>query len=170
MKKISCLFLIMALGGSPSYAQSFKNTLVYDSLAGSPNATINDFSWIAGHWRGEAMGGIIEEVWTPPLAGAMMGSFKLTEGNSVVFYELETLTEENGTVILRLKHFGADLKGWEKKDDTVDFLLVKFTKNKACFNGLTFELAAPNELIIYVVIEENGKSEEVDFRFTRFKN
>lgn len=170
MKKISCLFLIMALGGSPSYAQSFKNTLVYDSLAGSPNATINDFSWIAGHWRGEAMGGIIEEVWTPPLAGAMMGSFKLTEGNSVVFYELETLTEENGTVILRLKHFGADLNGWEEKDETVDFKLIKFNKNKAYFDGLTFELVNANELSIYVVIEDSGEAQEVKFEFTRFKN
>jgi hypothetical protein len=29
---------------------------------------------------------------------------------------------------LQLKHFGADLKGWEKKDETQDFELVKKKK------------------------------------------
>jgi len=147
--------------------QSFENTLVYDSLAGSPKAIIHDFSWIAGHWKGEAMGGIIEEIWTPPLAGTMMGAFKLVEGNEVIFYEIETLTEENSSVILRLKHFGAKLKGWEEKDDTIDFKLVKFTKNKAYFDGLTFELANKNELTIYVVIEENNSLQEVKFQYSR---
>jgi len=142
---------------------------VYDSLVGSPKSTINDFSWIAGYWKGEAMGGVIEEVWTAPLAGSMTGSFKLAEGNSVIFYELETLTEEEGTVILRLKHFGADLKGWEKKDDTVDFKLVKYTENKAYFDGLTFELVNPNELNIYVVIEEENSAEEFKFSYRKVK-
>ena len=169
MKKINIIVLAIALSSSISYSQTFENTLVYDSLVGSPKATINDFAWIAGYWKGEAMGGVIEEVWTTPLAGSMMGSFKMAQGNEVIFYELETLTEEGGTVILRLKHFGADLKGWEKKDETVDFKLVKFSKNKAYFDGLTFELVNPNELNIYVVIEEGEKSEEFKFHYLRVK-
>jgi len=167
MKKIFILLLILT--GTFSYSQSFENTVAYDSLVGSPKATINDFSWIEGHWKGEAMGGVIEEVWTAPLAGSMMGSFKLAEGNSVVFYELETLTEEDGSVILRLKHFSADLKGWEKQNDTVDFKLVKFSKNRAYFDELTFEVISDNELNIYVVIEEEGSSEEVKFNYHRVK-
>ena len=167
MKKLFIIALVFS--GTFSYSQPFENTVAYDSLVGSPKATINDFSWIEGYWKGEAMGGIIEEVWTAPLAGAMMGSFKMAEGNTVVFYELETLTEENGTVILRLKHFGADLKGWEKKDDTVDFKLVKFSKDKAYFDGLTFELVSPNELNIYVVIEEENSAEEFKFSYQKVK-
>ncbi|MCF6361739.1 MAG: DUF6265 family protein [Cyclobacteriaceae bacterium] len=171
MKLLRVTLSFMAIMvASQLYSQSFENTLTYDSLKGSPKASIHDFSWIAGHWKGEAMGGIIEEIWTPPLAGAMMGVFKLVDGNTVVFYEIETLTEEEGSVILRLKHFGAKLKGWEEKDDTIDFKLVKLAKNKAYFDGLTFELVNENELAIYVVIEENNTSEEMGFHYTRVKN
>lgn len=170
MKKIRLLLILITLAGPVnSYSQSFENTVAYDSLIGSPKATINDFSWIEGYWKGEAMGGIIEEVWTAPLAGSMMGSFKMVEGNTVIFYELETLTEEEGSVILRLKHFGADLKGWEKKDDSVEFKLVKFSENRVYFDGLTFELLNDNELNIYVVIEEGDSSEEVRFNYQRVK-
>ena len=171
MKKIRPLLILFAcIAYTSSFCQPFENTLAYDSLVGSPKATIANFSWIAGYWKGEAMGGIIEEIWTTPLAGSMMGSFKLAEGNTVIFYELETLTEEEGTVTLRLKHFRADLKGWEKKDETVDFKLVKFTKNKAYFDGLTFELVNQEELNIYVVIEEENSSEEFKFHYLRVSN
>lgn len=167
MKKKYLFALILFLGGSVAYSQKFEHTLTYDSLKGSPKATIEDFAWISGYWKGEAMGGIIEEIWSKPIAGAMMGSFKLAVGDKVIFYELETLTEEEGSVILRLKHFGADLKGWEKQHVTVDFKLVKFSASKAYFDGLTFELVNNNELIIYVVIEEDSSSEEVKFSYKR---
>jgi hypothetical protein len=101
-----------------------QNTLSFDSEAGSPKASLSDISWLAGHWRGEGMGGIIEEVWSAPLAGSMMGSFKFVEDGKVKFYELELIIEENETLILRIKHFHANLKGWEEKDETVDFKLV----------------------------------------------
>ena len=41
--------------------------------------SIDDFAWLAGHWRGEGLGGVCEEVWSQPLAGTMMGSCRLAE-------------------------------------------------------------------------------------------
>jgi hypothetical protein len=41
----------------------------------------------------------------------MMGPFKLVVENEVQFYEIETISEENGTFVFRLKHFHRDLKG-----------------------------------------------------------
>src|SRR5690606_41748043 len=93
---------------------NFEHTLQYSEAAGSPGAVFADVAWIAGHWKGKAMGGEIEEVWTPPMGGSMMGSFKFVADGKVIFYELETITEEDKTLILRLKHFGGDLKGDRK--------------------------------------------------------
>ncbi len=45
----------------------------------SPEATLEDVSWIAGHWKGEAFGGIAEEIWSPPLGDSMMFVFKLAK-------------------------------------------------------------------------------------------
>ncbi|WP_262501535.1 DUF6265 family protein [Roseivirga misakiensis] len=120
-----------------------------------------------GSWHGEAFGGQIQEVWTPPLGDSMMCAFKLVVNNKVQFYELCQIREENGTLVLRLKHFNGDLKSWETKDETVDFPLVKLEENKVYFDGFTIEKAADDKLNMYVVISEAGKKEEMTFNYTR---
>ena len=75
----------------------------------SPPATIEDVSWIAGAWESEALGGFVEEVWSNPRAGTMMGMFRATRENDIRFYELLAIAEEGGSLILRIKHFNPDL-------------------------------------------------------------
>lgn len=143
-----------------------QNTLKLNISEKSPKATLSEVSWIAGYWQGEAFGGITEEVWTPPLGNSMMGSFKLVVDGNIQFYELCTISEENETLILRIKHFNNDLKGWEEKDETIDFPLVKVTNTKVFFDGLTFEKINENELNIYVIFkEDSGKETEMKFPY-----
>lgn len=123
--------------------------------------------WLSGHWRGEAFGGLVEEVWSPALGGSMMGAFKLVVENQVQFYEIETISEVNDSLIFRLKHFNKDLTGWEEKDATVDFKLVKVTDNKVYFNGLTIERISEKEINIYVAIEHEGKTTEEKFNYNK---
>ncbi|SDW90056.1 hypothetical protein SAMN05444411_102421 [Lutibacter oricola] len=137
-----------------------QNTLKLNNSK-SPKATLTDVSWISGYWTGEALGGFVEEIWSDPYGKSMMGSFKLvTEGGEISFYELCAISEENNTLILRIKHFSKDLKGWEEKNETTDFKLVKIEKHKAYFDGLTFDLIDENNLDMYVVFKENGKEEQ----------
>ncbi|WP_020526273.1 DUF6265 family protein [Flexithrix dorotheae] len=167
MKKLIIQILIFFIiqGFIPCFAQ---NTLSYDSTGVAPEGNLKDIAWIAGHWKGEAFGGITEEVWTSPLGGSMMGSFKLVVNNEVNFYEILTIAEEGNSLILRLKHFHGDLKGWEEKDETVDFPLVKMTSGKVYFDDFTFERISENEMNIYVVIgHKDGTAEEVKFAYKK---
>ena len=143
----------------------FPNTLSYIDSIGSPKADLNAVSWVQGHWRGEAFGGITEEVWTPPVGGSMMGAFKLVVEDQVQLYEIETITEENNSLIFRLKHFHSNLKGWEEKDKTIDFKLVKVTEDKVYFDGCTFEKISENEMNIYVILEIEGEETETKFNY-----
>ncbi|WP_090258844.1 DUF6265 family protein [Roseivirga pacifica] len=158
------LTLIFAFIASSLFAQ--KTIELGD--AKSPKATLEQVAWIAGSWRGEAFGGQIEEVWTPPFGDSMMGSFKLVNNGKVTFYELCQIKAQNETLILRLKHFDGDLIGWEEKDESMEFPLVKLEKNKAYFDQFTFELVSENQLNMYVVISDNGKTEEVEFKYFRY--
>lgn len=131
-------------------------------------AKLSNISWIAGNWKGEAFGGITKEIWSEPSGGSMMASFKLIDKGNVVFYEIEIIREVENTLILQLKHFGSDLKGWETKDETVDFPLIKITPTKAIFEGMTFEKISSNEMNVYVDIrQENGSIETVKFNYTK---
>ena len=153
--------LISCISG---YAQ---NILTLEEEHNSRGATINDVAWIAGHWQGAAFGGIAEEIWSPPMGDAMVASFRLVAEGKTSFYEIETISEENNTLILRLKHFHANLKGWEEKDETVDFPLVKLEPNKAFFDGMTFEKVSENELNVYVLLKGKDGEQEMKFAYRR---
>jgi hypothetical protein len=145
-----------------------QNTISFADESISPKATLDDVSWIAGHWKGEAFGGIAEEIWSPPLGDSMMFVFKLITDGKVQFYEIGHIRQADETLFLQLKHFHASLKGWEEKDDTVDFKLVKLEKDRVYFDDLTFEKISVDEINVYVVIgEDGGTGKEVKFNYKR---
>lgn len=122
---------------------------------------LENISWIAGNWKGEAFGGQTEENWSQPSGGSMMAAFKLVKDGKVVFYEIEIIREMNSTLMLQLKHFNNDLKGWETKDETIDFPLKKITTTKVIFEGMTFEKVSENEMNVYVDMKQKDGSIEV---------
>ena len=168
MKPYIILSIFLFLGIKPVLAQNQDNIILsFNDDDGSPKASLEDISWIAGYWQGDALGGKVEEIWSMPMGGSMMGSFKLVANNVVQFYELETISEENGSLLLKVKHFNRDLTGWEEKDKSVEFRLVKITENKVFFDELTFERISVNQINVYVVLEE-GQSESIaKFSYTR---
>jgi len=98
-----------------------------------------------------------------------MAAFKLTVNGQVRFYELETIVEVDDTLLLRLKHFTAALHGWEARDETVDFRLVKVTGERVYFDGMTFEKVSDDEMNVYVVIGDEGAEKETRFNYRRYK-
>ena len=163
MRKITLILFLIVF----SNCRGQENTLQLTEGSTSPQAALEDVAWIQGHWKGEAFGGITEEIWSPPLGDSMMFSFKLVTDDKVVFYELGGIRKINGSLIFQLKHFGNDFKGWEEKDETLDARLVKIEGDRVYFEGFTFEKVNETELAIYVLIEEKDKTEEVKFNYYR---
>lgn len=134
----------------------------------TPDPSIDDFAWIAGHWTGNALGGAFEETWNPPLGGTMMGMFKLTQKGEVAFHEILTIMKVDGKFVLRLKHFDASLVGWEAKDAWEQFPLVSVSETKAVFDGLRFEKQGKDGLRIIVLAgEEKENPQELIFECKR---
>ena len=72
------------------------------------------------------------------------------------------------TLLLQLKHFHRSLKGWEEKDETVDFKLVKIEENRVYFDDFTFEKISGDEMNLYVMIgAKDGSTKEVKFNYKR---
>jgi hypothetical protein len=107
------------------------------SGAASPPAKITDVAFLEGTWIGQGLGGQTEETYSSPLGGAMVGYFRFVKDGKVVFYEIVAIVETNGTLAMRLKHFHADLKGWEEKDDVQEFKLVAIEGQTVYFDGLS---------------------------------
>ncbi|MBT8289175.1 MAG: PD40 domain-containing protein [Bacteroidia bacterium] len=129
--------------------------------------SLENIAWIAGNWRGEALGGIAEENWSQPNGDSMMATFRIIKDDKVMFYEIEIIREVNNTLILQLKHFNNDLTGWESKDETVDFPLKNIFKNKVVFEGMTFERLDETHMNVYVDVENEGTTSTLKFEYTR---
>ncbi|XLS29520.1 DUF6265 family protein [Flavobacteriaceae bacterium M23B6Z8] len=165
MKKLAILVMMFSLGNI--FAQREK-TISIDENEDREQISIDQLSWISGHWKGEAFGGVAEEIWSPPEAGSMMFVFRHIVDGKVTFYEAGAIMETPEGLILRFKHFHGDMKGWEKKDETVDFKFIKLENNIAYFNDFTFEKISDTEMNIYVMIsEEKTKPVEVKFNYKK---
>lgn len=169
--RITSIALALALVPTGAIAQKpgrTPNTLAWDSTAPRPAATLADVGWLTGHWRGEALGGIVEEVWSAPEAGSIMGMFRLMKDGATVFYEIMAIQPDGESLVLVLKHFNADLTGWEEKNEVVRFRLVGIAPNTAWFDGLTFRRLGPDTVQVMLAIGSgDGTAREEEFLYTR---
>src|SRR5689334_13522479 len=97
------------LSSVPAFAQEkwTEHTLKLSPGQKPVQAMIKEMAWYAGNWIGDGFGGQSEEIWSPPKDGAMMGMYRHLKNGKPVFYELITMLEENGTLVMHLKHFNA---------------------------------------------------------------
>lgn len=155
----------------------FKTWLVSSAIllgslvpaAGEVSHSVADLSWLAGHWRGEGLGGQCEEIWSAPQAGTMIGTFRMMKDGEIQFYEFMVITREATGVVMKLKHFTPALVGWEEKDDFVRFDLEELAPNRARFDGL-IAVRTGDELEVTVKIHsDDGSVREEPFRFRRYE-
>ena len=133
-----------------------------------PAATIADMAWLAGHWTGSVLGGVGDEIWSPPRNGMMLGMYRQMNDGKPRFFELLTLIEEGGSLLLRLKHFNQDLTGWEEKNESLSFPLVAKAGRTMQFSGMTFQRDAEDALTVFLAIgQKDGTVKEEIFRYTK---
>jgi hypothetical protein len=175
MSSAFCLLAAAAMLGAQAPAGpaqgSTPNTLTLAPDAPRPAARVADLSWLSGRWVGEGLGGQIDEVWSEPAGGAMVGYFRLVKDGKPVFYEILTLLESEGSVEMRLKHVNPDMTGWEEKDRFVTFRLVKHDATGAYFSGLTFRRTGADTMDGYLALRNrtDGTVREEKFVYRRVR-
>jgi hypothetical protein len=87
MNRLSALLGIALLSAS-AHAQ-----------APAAEPTLQDFAWLAGHWRIEQADQQVDEQWMAPAGGLMMGMARNIQGGKVREYEFTLLRQEpNGDI------------------------------------------------------------------------
>ena len=160
-KKLGKFFVVCGalMLANAAVAQSAKteHTFKRDNPDSRPAATLEDVAWMVGSWTGDAFGGTFEEVWNPASLGTMVGMFKVMSDGEVSFYELMLLAEEEGSLVLKVKHFNADFTAWEEKADYVNFRLVSVASDAVHFSGLSFYRVSDAEIHTYIALHNDEK-------------
>ncbi len=171
--KITGLLLGWLMVAATALAQSANSphTLQLDPAAPRPAAKLADVAWFEGHWTGTGFGGRTEEIWTGLDGQSLLGMFRLVQAGQPRVYEIITIVEEGGSLVMRLKHFTGALKGWEEKDKFVSFPLVKLEPNAAYFGGLTYRLEPGGDTLrVWLTVGHNDQpSTEEELVYHRVK-
>ena len=69
-------------------------------LALSSHPTLDNLSWMSGHWTSTKDGLVMEEVWTEPRGGVMLGLHRDAKGAKASFEFLRIAATDEGIVYL----------------------------------------------------------------------
>jgi hypothetical protein len=143
-----------------------------ETKAAQTGAAVADLAWLVGAWEGQGIGGApAVEVYSPAAGGQIVGHFRqLNPNGSVMFYELVTIGVRDGVLTYALKHFNADLTGWEDSKTVQKFPLKTATAVRWDFSGIVYERTGPDSMTASVAIKEaDGRTGTLTFRFKRKK-
>lgn len=129
--------------------------------AQTTTGTLNDLSFLEGHWKGTYNGGPIEAGWTAPEGSNIMGYIRMIKDDKPALYEVFAFEQGEKGPIARVKHFKPGLIALEEKavSDTYNFIEAK--KNQALFEKddvsvrIIYERRSQNQLVI-----QRGKMED----------
>ncbi|MFN2443592.1 MAG: DUF6265 family protein [Thermoanaerobaculia bacterium] len=159
------LVLLPSLGSAQEALT--EHTLKLAEGASAASVDLDELAWLAGRWTGEGLGGWVEEVWNPPAGGAITGTFRLLRDGKPLFYEFYVLADHGEGLTLRLKHFNADMTGWEEKEKYVEFPFIGVIDGVLHFRGLAYQRDSDDRMTIYLALTtKEGMREEV-FRLKR---
>jgi hypothetical protein len=163
------LAAVLALLAAPAAARG-ETLDIKEASPGAPRprASVDEMGWLAGQWQGAALGGTVEEVWGSPAPGGMLGFYRLVKDGALVFAELMMIVPDGDSVAIRLKHFNADLTGWEEKAEVRSFPLVARSGGRFYFDGMTFVPTGRDRLEVLLRIGgKDGKNRDERFEYRR---
>jgi hypothetical protein len=171
MRIAAAALLVLALGGSAGTnaqstpAQPTPNTWRLPAEAARPAVGLEAAAWLRGQYAGTGLGGEVEQQWLPPRAGSMFATFRSIRDGRTVFSEIVELTQADGTLLLRVKHFTAEFVAWEEKDKHLSFRLVAAEDGELRFDGMTFRRNGTGYTIFIAFRAQDGLREErLEFR------
>jgi hypothetical protein len=122
------------------------------ALPAPATAAIGDMAWLAGAWVGtRGSGASLEERWSPPLGGAMLGVSRTVSRGKMSAFEYLRIVERDGGLIYIAQPGG---------DPPTEFVLTELTTTRAAFDNPRHDYP---KRIVYELSAEGGLSATVGF-------
>ena len=124
--------------------------------------SLRDMSWISGCWQGRQGNAEIEEIWSKPAGGSMLGLGRTVRGNRTVSFEFMQFREDQGSLVFMPQPQGGP---------RVSFPLKDYFSGKATFENLKHDFPQrviyerKGKALMWASIEgtQNGKDERQEF-------
>ena len=161
--------LLVRHGSGPS--GTFESVGLYRhpqdiALPAPARAAIGDLAWLAGAWVGtRGTGGAIsiEERWSPPLGGSMLGVSRTVSRDKMVAFEFLRIVERDGGLVYVAQPGGAA---------PTEFVLTELGAKRAVFENprhdypkrIVYELSAEGGLSATIGFSKGGSPRRFEFK------
>ena len=136
------------------------------------NPALSPLAFLTGRWVGAGHAEVQEENWSPVIGNSMTGSFRVVQSGRPVFYEFWVVEVDQNRPVLKLKHFNADLAGWEEKNASIKMPLISTAEGDAVFaeedDSVSLHYHRIGDMLTCTVHHvRNGKASDEKFTLTR---
>jgi hypothetical protein len=136
------------------------------ALPAPAKAAIGDLAWLAGAWvgtRGADGATSIEERWSPPLGGAMLGTSRTVRGGAMRAFEFLRVVERDGGLVYVAQPGGRP---------PTEFVLTELGVARAVFENprhdhpqrIVYELSAEGRLVASIGYSKGGRPQRFEFQ------
>jgi hypothetical protein len=140
--------------------------LCWCSTASAQAARVSQVGWLAGCWRLADGRRIVEEQWTRPLGGIMLGSGRTVRGDTLVEFEQTRLLEREGRLVYAAAPSG---------QPPAEFTSVLVSDSAVTFENpahdypqrVRYRRAGTDSLLARVEGSRRGSVRGVDFAYSR---
>ena len=132
--------------------------------AGAQTSSINDVAWLHGCWELREGDRVVEERWTSPRAGSMLGVGRTTRGAKLIEHEFILLTERDGRLAYQAHPSG---------QATTTFMSRPISGREVVFEDPTHDFpqrvgcksTGPGQLLAWVEGTSAGKARRIEFAY-----
>ena len=140
--------------------------LLLAASAAGPAARVTQVGWLAGCWEQASGARLVEEQWTRPRGGLMLGLGRTVRGDTLVEYEQTRIFERAGRLV-----FGANPSG----QASAEFESIEVSDSSVTFENLghdfpqrvMYRRRGADSLIARVEGLRGGKLRGADFPYAR---
>lgn len=133
------------------------------ALPAPAKAAMGEMAWLAGAWVGTRDSASIEERWSPPLGGAMLGVSRTVSRGSMVAFEFLRVVERDGGLVYVAQPGGSP---------PTEFVLTELGSTRAVFANprhdfpqrIVYELTAEGGLSASIGHAKGGRPQRFEFK------
>lgn len=147
-------------------AAALAGTLASGAVLAPEPARIDQVSWLTGCWLMDGGAQSIEERWTPPLGGSMLGTSRTVRNGRLAGFEFVLLRETDGGLVYEAHPSGQAGETFPVRELTAT--RVTFENPAHDFpQRIVYELRGANGLAAWIEGALGGKPRRVDFTYRR---
>jgi hypothetical protein len=131
-------------------------------------ASLEDVAWLSGCWEGRQGKAIIEEIWSKPRGGSMLGLGRTVKGDRTASYEFMQLRKEAGSLVFMPQPQGGSRVSFPLKDSFGGRLTFE-NKEHDFPQRVIYERKGPGLLLAAIEGTHKGKQEREEFQMRKVR-